>query len=112
MRGPCALRVVTCTIFATSGMQFHGTNECLNAQPTCPRLPGEGYEKCTSICQQQGHAEYQALFKAGAAALGASAVIHGHTYACQACQEALYGAGVRWIGVRARLPAETLTEAS
>jgi pyrimidine deaminase RibD-like protein len=56
--------------------------------------------KCTTVCQQQGHAEVQALRLAGAKARGATAVITGHTYACRECQEALFSAGVLFIGVR------------
>jgi deoxycytidylate deaminase len=100
MIGPCAKTTVTCVITAADGRRFIGTNACANPQPKCPREPGEGYAKCVSICQQQGHAEVQALRAAGPHADGATAELYGHTYACQACQEALYAAGVKWIGVR------------
>jgi deoxycytidylate deaminase len=96
----CAKTTVTCVITAQNGEQFVGTNACANPQPTCPRLPGEGYKKCAVICQQQGHAEAQAVRLAGHRAIGATAELYGHTYACQACQEALFAAGIRWLGVR------------
>lgn len=80
-----------------------GYNDCENPQTVCPRALGEGYEKCKTICNQQGHAEIQALaavHAAGLKAYGACAEIWGHTHACKDCQEALYAAGVEWIAVR------------
>ena len=91
--GPCAKTTVTCVIMTASGERFVGSNACANPQPVCPREPGEGYEKCVSICQQSGHAEREA----GDKAAGAHAFFHGNTYACKDCQEALYDAGVLWI---------------
>lgn len=94
MPGPCAKATVRCTIIATSGEVFVGTNECGSPQPSCPRLPGEGYEKCKTVCRQAGHAEQQAADLAGDKVRGAIACLEGHTYACQACQERLFGAGL------------------
>ena len=101
--GPCAKTTVTCVITTWDGQRFIGTNACANPQPVCPREPGEGYEKCVSICQQAGHAEREALKLAGDKAVGAHAFFHGHTHACSECQEALYDAGVLWIA-RAKAP--------
>ena len=98
-KGPCAKTHVTCTIVATDGRKFVGSNWCGNAQPVCPREPGEGYEKCKSICHQSGHAEEDAVRLAGDAAKGATAYLHGHTYACMNCQHALFGAGVKFLSV-------------
>ena len=98
--GPCAKKEVGCVIVAPDGQRFAGANLCFNPQDVCPREPGEGYEKCRSICQQDGHAEMDALRRAGSAAKGATAWVYGHTHACRDCQEALYGAGVILIGVR------------
>lgn len=94
MIGPCAKTTVVCTLVTPTGKRFVGTNYCNNAQALCPRLLGEGYEKCRSVCQQAGHAEIVALDVAGAEARGSRAYIEGHTYACQHCQEALFAAGV------------------
>jgi len=55
---------------------------------------GEDYTKCRTVCRQHGHAEQVAVRLAGPLARGAHAYLDGHTYACQACQEALFGAGV------------------
>lgn len=96
MIGPCAKAQVRCTIISPDGRPFVGTNYCLNAQPACPREPGEGYEKCASICRQVGHAEQVAYDKAAAegGVRGGIAYLEGHTYACQACQERLFGGGL------------------
>ena len=98
--GPCAKQTVGCLIEAPDGQFFAGANVCANPQLMCPRAPGEGYEKCQSICHQIGHAEEVALSYAGENARGATAWVYGHTHACRSCQEALYGAGVLTIGVR------------
>lgn len=94
MTGPCAKLVVRCTLITPDGRRFVGENSCANPQPVCPRLPGEGYDKCKTVCQQAGHAEIVALQHAGAAAAGAHAYIEGHTHVCRDCQETLVAAGV------------------
>jgi deoxycytidylate deaminase len=95
MRGPCAKRQVRCIITAVeSTAQFVGENDCANPQGTCPREPGEGYEKCQSICQQSGHAEAEAVKAAGDAARGGSAQLWGHYWMCEPCGRALRDAGV------------------
>lgn len=90
----CAKARVLCTIIANTGIRYTAENACDNPQKTCPRLPGEGYEKCTTICHQRGHAELQALELAGTAATGARVELRGHSYYCKACQDALFAAGV------------------
>ena len=60
----CAKQVVSCMITSPEGFVVYGENYCLNPQPVCPRLPGEGYEKCHTICKQVGHAEEVAIMKA------------------------------------------------
>ena len=97
--GPCAKTRVFCEITAPTGERFVGENWCVNPQPICPRAPGEDYTKCSTVCQQEGHAEVVAVRLAGPLAAGATAVLRGHTYACMACQHALFGAGVRWLVV-------------
>ncbi len=101
--GSCAKTVVTCTLVAADGEEFIGENLCGIPQKVCPRRPGEDYKKCSTICNQVGHAEVVALALAGDKAAGAHAFIRGHTYACMDCQHALYGAGVQSISV---LPSE------
>lgn len=93
-RGPCAKRQVVCVITAIGGQRYRGENDCANPQSVCPRLPGEGYEKCQTICQQAGHAEIEALRAAGPTARGAHAVLSGHYWMCEPCGAALRDAGV------------------
>jgi deoxycytidylate deaminase len=97
--GPCAKQTVICTIITPEGYRFYGSNSCLNPQKECPREPGEDYTKCSTICDQQGHAEEQALRAAGNHAKGARAYIEGHTWVCKNCQEKLFAAGVESIKV-------------
>ncbi len=100
IRGPCAKRRVTCILINANRDQVAGENDCANPQATCPRAPGEGYEKCKSVCGQAGHAETEAIARAqrlGMDLTGASAHIHGHYHACEPCARALAQAGVSWI---------------
>jgi deoxycytidylate deaminase len=86
---------------------WYGSNWCAVPQQTCPRgdLPsGVGYDRCINICKQSGHAEMDALAKAGNNAKGATVYIIGHTYCCDDCKKALMDAGVKDIIV-GRLPA-------
>lgn len=97
MRGPCAKRRVVCIIYPRGQAPIRGENDCANPQLTCPRLPGEGYEKCKTVCQQAGHAETEAVRKAiewGAALDGAKAEIGGHYWICEPCGRALLNAGI------------------
>lgn len=96
VRGPCAKRQVICWITA-GGKQYRGENDCANPQPACPRLEGEGYEKCKTICQQAGHAEIEAIRAAqadGRNLTGAKARLFGHYWICEPCGAALRDAGV------------------
>lgn len=92
--GPCVKATVRCTLVTPEGERIVGENWCRNPQTVCPREPGEDYTKCTTVCQQEGHAEQVVVRLAGDKARGAHAFLEGHTYACMACQHALFGAGV------------------
>lgn len=94
----CAKKIVTCHIVAESGDVFSGTNDCANPQTSCPREFGESYEKCNTICQQNGHAEIKALQSAGDHNLKNAVVyLQGITHYCRLCQEALFDAGVKFL---------------
>lgn len=98
--GPCAKQRVRCEVVLPDGRKFTGENWCMSPQRVCPREPGEGYEKCKSICQQIGHAEQVvARFADEVDFTGATATLFGHTYFCQECQEMLFAAGVRFLEV-------------
>lgn len=99
----CAKAIVGCTIITRKGDVVYGENYCDNAQPRCPRTTGEGYEKCRTICQQEGHAEVMAIksaVKLGLSLDGAVAVVTGHYYSCKACALALKASGVTEIIIR------------
>lgn len=98
-RGPCAKRQVICVIVAINGKRYVGENDCANPQVQCPRLPGEGYEKCRTICQQAGHAEAEAVKAAGPNARGGHATLTGHYWMCEPCGAALRDAGVASLTV-------------
>jgi hypothetical protein len=104
MNGPCAKQTTRCTLITQDGERFVGENWCANPQAICPRQgmqTGVGYELCNSVCQQEGHAEVVATRLAGEKAKGAHAYLEGHTYACQNCQETLFGAGAAALTIGA-----------
>lgn len=103
MNGPCAKATVRCELHLRTTQVVVGTNACANPQPVCPRAPGEDYTKCRTVCDQQGHAEVQALravTDAGLDPVGAVAIISGHTYFCMDCQHALFGAGIAQLRLK------------
>jgi hypothetical protein len=65
VRVPCKKKTVIAIILAPNGDYVVGDNFIENVHVTeCPRLNGEGYEKCKSVCQQEDHAEIMAIKKA------------------------------------------------
>lgn len=98
--GPCAKRRVVCTITFDSGTVVRGENLCANPQKECPRLPGDGYTKCDTVCRQVGHAEEVAVMKAKFYGLrDGKAHIEGHGHACGGCIAALQRIGVTEITI-------------
>jgi deoxycytidylate deaminase len=94
----CAKKKVICLLVTEDHSIFVCSNDCQNPQETCPREPGEGYEKCKSICQQPHHAEVDAIMKAGDKARGAMAFITHHRVCCD-CQKSLEEAGVKSVSL-------------
>lgn len=100
--GPCAKRHVTCRIVIDKHTHFVGTNDCNNPQKTCPRLPGDDYTKCRTICDQPSHAEVSAVKLAIAAGYdlhGKRAYLSGIKWICQHCREITEKAGIERIYV-------------
>lgn len=99
----CAKTHVTARLVATNSREYHGANNCLNPQPTCPRQAAEyarnDYRLCLEVCQQPGHAEVMALEAAGPAAQGGTMYVNHHRV-CPACQAAMDRAGVRKVVVK------------
>lgn len=99
MTGPCAKVQVLCTIITADNQRFVGENSCNNPQSVCPRSPGEGYEKCWTVCRQLGHAEKMAIEAAddaGASLKDATAYVE-YSYVCENCKAMLSGAGVEVV---------------
>ena len=94
----CAKRRVDCMIHTQDGLScVIGTNNVLEPQEVCPREPGEGYDKCLSICKQPAHAEIAALVVAahlGIDVRNGTAVIYGHDRCCPHCKEQLGKVGI------------------
>lgn len=89
----CAKVTVRAFLQGASGRYYMGRNTCGKPQQTCPRLPGEGYEKCKSVCEQECHAEIDALQQAGDDARGGIMWVDYH-YICDDCTAALAAADV------------------
>lgn len=100
----CAKLTVRCVITDASGLVSGvGTNWCDSGVPVCPRAPGEGYAKCQTVCNQDGHAEIQALRYAhirGHDIKGGTAYLSGHYHACEPCARALRDAGIATLVIR------------
>lgn len=101
MIGYCVKRPVSAVVTLKDGRILIGGNFCTNSQPTCPRLPGEGYEKCYTVCGQLGHAEQVAIrlivreqFTGTAASQIASVDVYNHTGPCDACKRMLAAFGI------------------
>jgi hypothetical protein len=95
--GPCAKRQVRCTIVCPDGRRYTGENLCRNPQATCPRLRGEDYTKCRTICHTIGHAEMvalEALYEDDANPAGAICHLEGHWRACEDCRFNLRDHGI------------------
>jgi deoxycytidylate deaminase len=94
----CVKQQVSATITGANGQIICvGVNSCLNPQDICPRADaksGEGYDLCTSVCLQTGHAELNALEIAGDRAMGSHMTLRGHTYCCDDCIVGMAEAGV------------------
>lgn len=94
----CAKAVVKARLVTTSGQVFEGENAVLMPQAQCPRLAGEGYDKCISVCDQQGHAEAMAIVAArdaGATLRGAHMQVFYH-HVCDACQGLMRSLAITW----------------
>ena len=92
--GPCAKTRVICTLITKDRQKFVGENLCKTPQTKCPRKPGDGYEKCRTVCGTIGHAEMAVLKLAEGKTMGASVYLEGHTHICVLCMRALKIAGV------------------
>ena len=105
IKGACAKHRVICTLVTRSGEIFVGENWCAAPQKVCPRVKGDNYDKCITVCGQAGHAETMALMLAGDKAWGATAYVVGRKV-CADCREQLKDAGVKNV-IECDLPVGT-----
>ena len=94
----CAKVRVIAKLLTLDGEEFVGENLCNTPQQTCPRGPGEGYEKCKTICKQPCHAEVAAINActlAGSEPRGGSMTV-SYYYFCDNCQRAMNQLGIRF----------------
>lgn len=101
MSNQCFKRQVCAVIIDKNGQIAAGENLIYNMDVTeCPRLKGEGYEKCISICKQKGHAETEAIKNAKARGMilkGANIYLLGHYKACDNCKAACEKEGLNIV---------------
>ncbi len=93
----CA-KVVVVAIIVKDEKYYVGSNWCRKPQKECPRKgmkSGEGYKLCKEICEQENHAEEEAILKAGVDSVGAKMYLLGHYFACPRCIEASEKAGIQ-----------------
>lgn len=94
----CAKRHVIARVETIEGKVYYGSNARHNDYATeCPRLPGEGYDKCIYECWQKSHAEVEALEKAGAEAAGGTLTVYGHYHVCEDCAKMAVNYGIAKI---------------
>lgn len=101
---PCIKQSVYAMLVTTSGLEFFGSNwmSTTSGATVCPRVTlncasGTGYELCTTVCNQEFHAEVSSLHAcadAGESAQGATIYLTGHTYCCDNCIAEMTNAGV------------------
>lgn len=101
--GFCVKRPVSAVLTFKDGRTLVGGNYCTNPQLTCPRLPGEGYAKCYSICGQIGHAEevvirlLRSALDGGPTTQVKSIDIYNHDRPCDGCKRLLKSYGVEQV---------------
>lgn len=87
-KGKCSKTEVV-AIITDGKTRSVGFNYCESPVEKCPRIDGEGYEKCKTICQQPAHAEINALREFKGDKTKAICYINGHTRVCDDCTKAL-----------------------
>jgi len=92
----CAKRHVI-AIIERKGNFYVGSDWCHNPQEKCPRLPGEDYTKCKTICDQDGHAELDAIKNAKGDTKGGIMYLIGHDHCCDPCLAAMKKAGIETV---------------
>ncbi len=89
----CLKQSVYAMVETVDGDIVYGSNKMLNEVSSCPRdgagcASGEGYDMCKTVCNQNAHAEVDAMQAAereGYDLEGAKLTLVGHTYCCENC---------------------------
>lgn len=92
----CAKRCVI-AIIEKDGKYYSGSNWCRNPQKKCLRLPDEDYSKCKTICEQDEHAELDAIKNAKGDTKGGIMYLIGHDHCCDNCLKAVRKAGIETV---------------
>lgn len=92
----CAKRHVV-AIIENNGEYYFGSDWCRNPQKKCPRLPGEDYLKCKTVCKQDGHAELDVIKNAEGNTKGGVMYLIGHDHCCEPCLAAIKKAGIETV---------------
>lgn len=86
----CFKREVCAILIDKNGKIAVGQNLISNSEVSeCPREKGENYEKCISICRQEGHAETMVIQNAlerNMELKGSILYLIGHNRICDNCQ--------------------------
>lgn len=96
---PCAKTAVYAMLITLDGEEYFGANWMTNCDVTvCPRLAGDGYDKCKTVCNQAFHAECSALADCNDTyadnSVGGEVFIVGHTICCDNCQKEMANNGI------------------
>ncbi len=93
----CAKAVVRAILVLADGCIFVGENVCTVPQVVCPRVDGEGYLKCRSVCGQPAHAELDAIGRAGIENVLGAVMFVAHTHVCNDCRMVCDALGIEVV---------------
>lgn len=88
--------------------KIFGSNKMMNANITeCPRelqgyVSSAGYHLCKEVCQQESHAEIDAINNAKILDIdlyGAKLTLIGHTYCCDNCKNEMAEVGITEVEI-------------
>lgn len=104
---PCIKQSVYAMIKTVDGKMVFGTNKMLNNITICPRevegyATGTGYHLCKEVCNQNAHAEVDAIqnaHKKDMNIIGSVLTLVGHTYCCDNCIQVMKENGIASVHI-------------
>jgi deoxycytidylate deaminase len=105
---PCIKQSVYVMIETKCGTEIFGSNKMLNTEiRECPRdlqgyVSGAGYHLCKEICNQNAHAEVDAINTAkemGIDLTDSKLSLFGHTYCCDNCVSNMISNGITKVDI-------------